>query len=152
MKRTPLFIIIGTSGSTPIAAMVANSDKRCKKIILNLVGNDLAECIWYSNNPILINIKSVLIRKGIILKQLKHYFSIMSYKNNSRNLNKKDILIFLSRNDKIIPYNNGVKLLKLLNRDGIKYDLVINNFLGHYISGFKNIIFFNKIVNFLDDL
>lgn len=83
----------------------------------------------------------------IFFSTLKSY----EYKNNSKNLKKKDILIFLSKNDKIIPYHTGIKLLYLLNQDNIKYELVTNKFIGHYISGFKNIIFSNKIVNFLDN-
>lgn len=145
------YSIIGTSGSTPVAAMVANSDDRCKKLVLNLVGNELAECIWHSKNPLLIAIKNNLIKGNVTLDKLKKYLRIMSYKQNSRNLKNKDILIFLSKNDKIIPYNNGLKLLRRLDSDGIKYQLKINTFFGHYILGFKNVVFHNKIIKFLEN-
>ena len=150
-KGCKSYCIVGTSGSTPIAAIVANSDERCKKLILNLVGNDLAECIWHSENPILINIRHSLENKGVTLAKLSKHFKMISYKYNSTNLKNKDILIFLSKNDKIVPYNNGTKLLKLLNKDNIQYELVTNKFFGHYISGIKNVIFYNKIQNFLDN-
>lgn len=143
--------IIGTSTSTVSAVIACNSDKRCKKLILNLVCNDLAEGMWYSKNPLVMDIKYNLINRGITLGKLKNYFNALSYKQNSRNLKKKDVLIFLSENDQIIPYNNGIKLLKLLNQDNIKYELVTNKFFGHYISGIKNVIFGNKIQNFIDN-
>ena len=143
--------IIATSTSTVSAVIACNRDKRCKKLILNLVCNDLAEGIWHSKNPLVMNIKRNLVNKGITLSKLKNNFNVLSYKENSKNLNKKGILIFLSRNDKIIPYNNGIKLLNLLNRDDIEYELVINKLFGHYISGIKNVIFSNKIKNFIDN-
>ena len=76
--------IIGTSTSTVSAVIACNSDKRCKKLILNLVCNDLAEGMWYSKNPLVINIKHNLVNKGITLSKLKNYFNVLSYKQNSK--------------------------------------------------------------------
>ena len=149
-KGSKEYSIIGNSTSCVIAAMVANSDKKCKKLVLNLVGNDLAECMWYSENPLVKRIKNDLVREKITLNKLKNYFKIMSYKKNSRNLKEKEILIFLSKNDKIVPYNNGVKLLNLLNKDNLKYKLIINTLFGHYISYIKNLIFSDEIIKFLE--
>lgn len=144
------YSIIGNSTSCVIAAMAANQDNRCKKLILNLVGNDLAECMWYSQNPLVKNIKNILMEQGISLNKLKNHFEPMSYSHNSNNLKKKNILVFLSKNDRIVPYKSGIKFLGLLRKDRIKYKLVENIFLGHYFSYIKNVVLSNKMANFLD--
>ena len=143
------FSILGSSLSCCLALMVANSDDKFKKIVLNLVGSDLAECVWCSNSPMVRNIKNKIAKKGIGLNNLKLYWKNISPINNIKNIKNRELLIFLSKNDKIIKYDYGQKFLDAIKKEKIKHKLEIDHIFGHYLSGFKQLQFQNRISSFL---
>ena len=67
------------------------------------------------------------------------------------NLKGKKLFIYLAKNDKISPYKYGIELLDKMRNEKINFDLHIDNFFGHYISGFKQLLFPNKIIKFLEN-
>ena len=144
------FSILSSSKSTVLALMISNDDNKIKKIIINMVGSDLAECVWYSNSFMVKNVKNRLVKNGINLSILKKKWSSISPINNINNLKNKDILILLSKNDEVIKCKYGLKLLKALEKKKINYINETDNIFGHYLSGCKQLLFSDKIIKFLE--
>ncbi|MDP3765850.1 MAG: prolyl oligopeptidase family serine peptidase [Nanoarchaeota archaeon] len=145
------FSIFGTSLSTSLALMVANSDNRFKKVIIGLSGSHLSKSFWDSNQLLVKNIKDKMCAKGVNLTKLMKYWKILEPVNNIKNLKGKKLFIYLAKNDKISPYKYGTKLLDKINKEKINFDLYIDNFFGHYISGFKQLLFPKRIIKFLEN-
>ena len=144
------FFIMGLSLSCIPCLMVANSDARFKKIIINLVGSDFSECLWHTNSYLAKNIKNKIAKKCIDLITLKEYWEDIHPINNIDNLKDRELFILLSRNDQIIKYEYGLKLLKALESKNIKYKIETNNIFGHFLSIWKLLLFPDKIVKFLE--
>ena len=144
------FSILGNSLSCGLALMVANSCNKFKRVILNLTGDDIAECFWESSNLVVRRIKNVYIKNGIKLDYLKKCWSEISPVNNIKNLKKQELLIFLSRNDDFVNFKSGEKFVHELKKRKIRYKLIIDNIFGHYISGVKNLVFNDSIIKFLN--
>lgn len=145
------FSIFGTSLSTSLALMVANSDNRFKKVIIGLSGSHLSKSFWDSNQLLVKNIKDKMCAKGVNLTKLIKYWKILEPVNNIKNLKGKKLFIYLAKNDKISPYKYGIELLDKMKNEKINFDLYVDNFFGHYISGFKQLLFPNKIIKFLEN-
>ena len=144
------FSILGNSLLCCSALMVANSDARFKKVILNLVGSDIAECLWYTSSSVARHIKNKILKDGIKLYELKKYWKNISPINNINNFKNRKLLVLLSKNDKIIKYKYGLRFLKGLKKENINYELEIDNIFGHYLSGLKQLQFSNKIIDFIN--
>lgn len=145
------FSIFGTSLSTIIALMVANSDNRFKKIILSLPGNDFAQCFWECKQLLVKTIRNKMQANNIGLIELKKYWKNLAPINNINNINKRKILVFLAKNDKVVFYKYGVELLRSMEKRKINFEFDINNVFGHYLSGLKPLLFPKKIAKFLED-
>lgn len=144
------FSIFGTSLSTSLALMATNSDNRFKKIIIGLSGSHLSKSFWGSNQLLVKNIKAKMRAKGINLAKLIKYWKKLEPVNNIKNLKGKKLFIYLAKNDKISPYKYGIALLDRMKGEKINFELYIDNFFGHYLSGFKQLLFPKRIIKFLD--
>lgn len=145
------FSIVGVSITCSLALMVANSDRRYKKIVLSLIGNDFAECFWDSRNLVVKNIRDKMIRNGISLESLKEKWKSIAPINNIKKLNRVEMLVFLSKNDQLVKYEHGLKFIEAIKKKKINYKADMDNIFGHYISGLKQLLFPNKIVKFLEN-
>jgi len=63
----------------------------------------------------------------------------------------KQILIYLSKNDEIIPFIQGLQLVNKFKGKQIKYQLIVNTHGGHVISGFLNLLRFDTYISFLKE-
>ena len=145
------FSIFGTSLSTALALMVANSDKRFKKIIIGLSGSHLSKSFWNSNQLLVKNIKDKMCAKGMNLAKLAKYWKTLEPVNNIQNLKGKKLYIYLSKNDNISPYKYGLELLDKIKKEKIDFNLYIDNIFGHYITGFKQLLFPKRLIKFLEN-
>lgn len=145
------FSILGVSLSGILAFIVANSDKRFKKIIFNLPGSDLAKCFWESSSLVTKLIRRKMEAGNIDFKNLENSWKNLAPVNNIQNLNKRKILIQLGKNDKVIPYKYGLELLNAMKKESIDFELDIDNFFGHYIILFKQLMFPKRIIKFLEN-
>ncbi len=143
------FSILGNSLSCGLVLMVANCCNKFRKVVLNLIGDDIADCFWKSNNLVVRRIKNSYIKNGIKLSYLKKCWFRISPINNLKNIKKQELLVFLSRNDDFVNFKNGEKFVRELKKSKIKYKLIIGNIFGHYISGVKNLILSDSIEKFL---
>lgn len=142
--------IFGTSLGSAISLMVVNKTTKISKIILNTTGADIAETVWQWDRAFP-SFKESLISQSLTLNTLKKLWSPIAPLNNIDNLNDKKVLIYLSKKDEIIPYEQGKQLVKEFKKRNYKYNLVINNKLNHFLTGVFNLINATVYLSFLKE-
>lgn len=143
------FSIFGTSYGTIIAFMIANNSKDILKIIINLIGYDLAETVWTWNKGKDSLVKEGIVKQNISLKTLKEKWAELSPINNINNLKKTKILFYLAQKDEVIPYRFQTRLfeelLKINKNIQVEHDIKYN----HFISAMMNLLNYKKYIKFL---
>ncbi len=124
--------IIGTSIGCVEVLMIATHYRKFKKVILVAPGNSLAESMW--NGIRTQQLRKDMEEKHITLKLLKEQWKELDPENNLEGLERKEIHIHLSRSDKIIPYELGIRLVDAMQRKGLKPLVKENTYLGHYLT------------------
>ncbi len=142
------YAIFGTSLGALLALMVNNEYPYFEKIILNLTGADIAEVIW-TWDIVKPGFKKALQLAGVTLELLKTSWKPISPINNLNNLNSKEILIYLSQRDEIIPFSQGEKLLEEFKARKYNYTAVVNKKLRHLPAAIINLLNFPIYINFL---
>jgi len=142
------FSIFGTSLGSVISLMVANNSPEISKVILNAVGADLAETVW-SWDKIIPSFKDRLLKQGLTLSKLKKEWRKIAPINNIHNLKNKNILVYLSKKDEVIPFGLGKKLVREFDKKNYNYTLVVNNKLRHLNTCAYNLFKVNVYLNFL---
>jgi esterase/lipase len=142
------FYIFGTSLGSVLSIMIANNSKDVSKVILNLIGDDLAEIIWTWNKAVP-GFKKELIKNKITKKIVKEMWKELSPVNNLTNLKSKRFLIFLSKKDKIIPYEFGQRFLREMKKKELGFELYENNHLGHFGTATYNLLRSRTYLDFL---
>lgn len=144
------FYLFGTSLGSLLAFIIANNSKDISKIIVNLTGADVAEIVWgweeYGKD-----FKNEILKYGITLNKLKKEWNILSPINNIDNLYDKKILVYIARKDKIIPYKQGLKLVKKLKDLKYNFKLRVNEHFDHTLGGIFNLLNFRLYLDFLKD-
>lgn len=131
--------IIGMSLGCINALMVSNKNKDVNKLSLVVPGDSLADSLWRSIGTK--KLKSKIKKENINLEELEKDWKRLDPKNNIDGLSGKDIEIYLSKSDKVIPYENGGHLIKDMKNIGLNPIFFKNNKLGHYLTIFEFIIF-----------
>ncbi len=70
--------------------------------------------------------------KNISLEELEKLWKEVAPINNLDNLKGKEIHIYLSKSDTIVPYINGKKLVIAMKEKGLSPKVYENEYLGHY--------------------
>lgn len=136
-------IVIGTSLHAISAPMIVNNCKEIDKIILVCPGHCLAESLW--NGVRTQNLKDAFVKKGINLKKLKQIWKDLAPENNINKMNGKEVVIYNSKSDKVIPYWCGNRLIKKMRKIGINPIVNTNKYLGHYLTILYFYLFDNAI-------
>ncbi len=131
-------IVIGMSLGCINALMIANKNPDVNKISLVVPGDSLADSLWRSISTK--KLKSKIKKENINLRELEKDWKYLDPKNNIDSLFDKEIEIYLSRADKVIPYTNGGHLIKEMKNIGLNPTFFKNNKLGHYLTIFEFII------------
>lgn len=142
------FSTFGISLGTIPAFMLTNSSPWVKKIIANLTGADVAEIVW-SWDKYYPEFKQKLIQQHLTLPKLKKYCRSVSPINNIDKLKSKQILVYLSESDEVIPYTQGLKLVKSLQRHRYDVQLISTKYFKHTLSGVYHVINYRRITKFL---
>lgn len=142
------FAIFGTSLGSIIALMVANKSTAINRVVLNLVGSDIAETVWSWDKKIPY-FKKALLEQDYTLNKLQIAWEQISPINNIDNLKSKKLLIYLAKNDEIIPIDLGLKLVKALQDKKYTYQLIINHGLKHFFAGTYNLVKARDYLTFL---
>lgn len=133
------FSIFGYSLGSPLALMVANNTSDISRIILNTIGSDAAEVTW-TWDSIEPDFKQALVGQGLTLEKLRELWHPISPINNIDRLCGKDVLVYLSQCDRLVPYSLGWELVRCLERVGCHYRVITNNYLGHGLGGLYNLL------------
>ena len=140
------FHLIGASLGCVNAAMVSSEYPVFDKIDLIVPGNSLAESMW--NGRKTQDLRKEFEEKGITLEWLDEAWRNLSPENNLSGFRNSNNRIFLSRADKIIPYENGMKLVEKMREEGIEAKIKDNLPLGHKITLFRFYTFPELFLNF----
>lgn len=100
-KRFSEIILVGISLNSVSATMIANSSGVVSRLVLVSPGHSLAESLWSGVRTK--KIKEELVNNGVSLKKLKNSWKDLAPENNLSNLSRKEILIYVSKADKIVP-------------------------------------------------
>ncbi|MEK9194669.1 MAG: hypothetical protein AAB884_02555 [Patescibacteria group bacterium] len=131
--------VIGVSLGCVEALMIANANPYVNKITLVVPGNSLASSVWYGLRTRYI--KGIIEAKGTTLDVLEKEWSILAPENNIDSLRGKKINVWLSKNDKVIPYYLGARLVDRMKSMGLNPTVKINERLGHYGTVLKFYLF-----------
>lgn len=147
-KQQKHISLFGTSLGTFLACLVAKETASVDRLILNLSGADLAEVIW-SWDTTLSGFKRDLIKKKITLSKLKTHWQSLSPQSNMADSHVKQVLLYLSAQDELIPFNQQEELLRTLNRHHTRVEALINERHNHIISAVVNLLRFPIYMRFL---
>ncbi|RLE42792.1 hypothetical protein DRJ48_02695 [Candidatus Woesearchaeota archaeon] len=139
-KRASVF---GSSLGSFIALLLAASEPKVEKIVLNTGGASLAEAVWLGEATK--NIKKRLEEKGWSLTKLKEAWSILE--PNLLAINNRLFLIMQSLHDNTILKENQMRLLEQLCRNNLV--TIVNTRLGHRAALIRNLLRIPTIARFL---
>ncbi|OGF51642.1 hypothetical protein A3I27_04325 [Candidatus Giovannonibacteria bacterium RIFCSPLOWO2_02_FULL_43_11b] len=121
--------LMGVSLGAVMACLVANNNNLINKLYLLVPGNSLAESLWLGIRTQ--NLKKEFEKQGINLEQLENYWHDLAPQNNL-NFPQSQICLVLSQADGIIPFSCGQKLVESMQQTGLRPEVKINRFFGHY--------------------
>ena len=124
--------LIGISIGCVSACLVANRSKIIKILFLIVPGNNLTESLWHGVRTR--TLRSSYRKQKIYLHNLKSSWRGLDPENNINHLNEKNLHIFLSKADGVIPYHNGHKFLEELHKQNYEVVSNINKSKGHYLT------------------
>lgn len=128
--------IMGVSiGTSNLFTVANNNSDLFTKIVAIVPGNSLAECMW--KGILTKSIRKEYEKQKIDLPFLENQWESFAPKNNLDNLSGKDIHIYLSKADKVIPYECGIKLISLMREKNITFSFNENKYLGHYGTAYN---------------
>ena len=143
------FYLFGNSLGSLLSLTIANEiPQDISKIILNLIGADLAETVWsWGEVRRLAWFKESLVAQEITLSELKQTWKFLSPINNTDNLKGRPILLYNSTRDELIPIEQTQKIAQKLT--GITSVKTITNHSSHKISLISNFLKFSVYLKFL---
>jgi len=118
-----------------------------KKSVFILPGDNLADCVL--NGKETLKIKNEMEKNKITLKKLKKLLKEISqdthFKNKAKNVK---YYIKLSVNDNVVPYKNGLKLIKIFKKKNFTFELYKGRLL-HKAMCLYEALFPEKTIEFL---
>ena len=120
-----------------------------KKMVLLVPGYNLAEAFWHSKSKQTTFCREQMIKNGMTLKKLKELWKTISPDHYfHKKAIKSEYYIKLSKKDKVIPYKNGLELIKKLEKK--KTHMILKtSYLPHTLTVVFYTIFPKEIIRFL---
>ncbi len=132
-------IVVGMSLGCVNALMIANKNSDVNKVCLVVPGDSLSDSLWRGIGTR--KLRSQIKKHHINLAELEKDWKDLDPKNNIDGLSGKNIEVYLSRSDKVIPYTNGNHLVKDMKNIDLNPAVFKNNKLGHYLTSLEFILF-----------
>ena len=82
-------------------------------------------------------IKKGFEKQKISLSSLKNKWNYIEPFNNLKNISGKEIIIYNSKKDIVVPYERSVNLIKEMKRIGLNPKVFTNKNLGHHLTVLK---------------
>ena len=139
--------IFGVSLGSALAFMVADRSRAVSKIIINMSGLDMVQSVWgwgEKTNP---EFRRHFRRANITLSDLQKGWFDINPKNNIANIKNRNILLYLSERDEIIPYAEGLVLADSLKKNN-HLRVMVSKRLNHFYAAVKNMFLFPRYINF----
>lgn len=146
-KSATQIATFGTSYGTLIACLVAKKSPRVNKVILNLAGDWLGDTVWNWNKTNK-DFKDELVKLGMTEVKLHSAWETISSAYEAEKLKDKQVLLYVAKNDRVIPYDRGISLAKELKKGGAKVTLKTSRF-GHMVSIILNLARAQTYLDFL---
>lgn len=134
---------IGVSLGCVNTCMVAKQFEEIEKLILIVPGNCIAESLW--NGIKTSRIRKKFERKKINLIKLKRAWKELAPEDNINKINFRKLRIYLSKKDRVIPYENGLELTRKVDKKR-RMKTFVNHNLGHYLTAIKFYLFPKKFI------
>lgn len=142
------FATFGTSYGTLIAPRVAKDSPAIKKVILNTTGTWLGDTVW-SWDAVVPGFKSAIVAQGISQQELHDAWREISIMYEVEKLRGKEVLLFASQRDELIPYSQTRELAEVLTAQGSLKKFYSSNYLTHAGVIIKNLLLWRRYVRFL---
>ncbi|MDB5183093.1 MAG: hypothetical protein JWO47_877 [Candidatus Saccharibacteria bacterium] len=138
----------GTSMGTLVAGLLGRTTPQISHTVLNLTYGDLARNIYTSKPPR--RAKEKFVKQGITEAMLAKEFSYIDPVKTAAEFKDKKVLLYLSKPDSILDYNDSLRTKKALEQTGALLTYYENKRLGHFLGGAKNISGIKKLIAFLE--
>lgn len=135
--------LIAPSLGVVSAMMIANGNDDIDELSLIVPGNCLASSLWHGIRTQ--KLRKIYEKRGINSKKLQELWKELAPENNSDSLKNKEINVYISKSDKVIPYEYGKEFADCLVGRCKKLQVEENPILGHYLSVVK-FYFFNDFL------
>lgn len=143
------FAVFGVSMGTLMAIKVAGENDAIKKVVINLTYGSVAENIW--TWKLMESARGRSIEQGYSMETLDQKLAPVSPIPNAVRLKGKDVLLYLSRKDKILLFEQSRQFKDALDHHAVNYTYVQNDKRGHIIAGYQNMRNHNRWLRFLSD-
>jgi len=146
-KKRNLYFIGHSLGG--LFGMIIADKIDVKKMVLLVPGYNLAQAFWKSKSKQTIYCREEMKKNGMTLKKLKELWGPISPDSYfHKKAFKSEYYIKLSKKDKVIPYSNGLKLIKELEKK--KTHLILKtSYLPHTLTVVFYTLFPKEIIRFL---
>lgn len=139
--------LFGTSLGALVGLLVVDASPQINKVIFNIPGMDLAESIW-GWDGVLSEFRSKVAQEYHTCEALKNTVLPISIVNCFSRLQGKDLLFYLSAKDKVALSDSSV-LRSTLESYNYQFEIVVNAYFGHAITGFINLFNASHYLKFL---
>ena len=150
-KDVPVYAF-GSSMGTVLAMNFASRSPRVTKIVLNLSYFNIAEHILHL--PPLPRLSAGRLSSYVAdaggPDGLHHTFDLYSPDHLAGDMDDRDILLYLSRNDRVLQYRHTRKLRAKLVEAGARVKYVETAGLGHYFAALSNHLRASTYMEFLN--
>jgi pimeloyl-ACP methyl ester carboxylesterase len=145
---TRSFYAFGSSMGTIFAIVGAANIQEISKVVLNLTYGSLAETVW--SWWYLRRTKQEFMRRGISMRELEQLLVPVSPIPNAKKLKGTDVLLYLSKRDKVLLFAQSSRFKAALDEAGVRYTYYENRYLGHISSVVVNFWRRQRYMDFFD--
>jgi pimeloyl-ACP methyl ester carboxylesterase len=142
------FSSFGSSMGTLMAIKSAALYPEISKLVINLTYGSVAENIWtwWFIRPA----KKRAIALGYTLDSLEKKLAPISPIPSAPDLSGTDVLLYQSRNDKVLLIEQTDQFRAALDISNVEYEHYLNSKNGHFVSAYKNLLNSDIWLQFLD--
>ena len=123
--------LVGMSLGSVSALYLAVSGLVINKMILLAPSDDLGEGIWYGTRTT--HIRSVMERAGTTLEEFQAALNELTLRRPVQ-MNITELHVYLSKDDDVIPYQLGLRLIRRCEELGLSVRAIENKWRGHYMA------------------
>lgn len=141
------FYAYGISMGTLFAHKLGCETADISHVVLNLTYGDVASNLWTYRG--VRKTRTNLIAQGHTQESARSVVAFVDPIVNAPKLKGKKVLLYLSRKDRVIVYDQSQHTLKAFKEAQIDMEYVENKYLGHFLGASKNMMDMKRLTKFL---